>query len=110
MLEPNALGKTISISHGQNFRFGEGTGSLASALVLRSDAENVRQRSYSRESADALAGTRVGRRRHGSCPWPQTTSLTALHSTGKSSGRGARRLPILNRRQFCRGQKGWLER
>ena len=35
---------------------------MAFVLVLRSDAENVRQRSDARESANALAGTGVGRR------------------------------------------------
>ncbi len=47
---------------------------------------------------------------HGSRSRPQTTCFIALHSIGKSSGRGARRLPILNRRQLCRGQKSRLER
>jgi hypothetical protein len=36
--------------------------------------------------------------------------LIALHSIGKSARRGARGLPVLNRRQFCRGQKSRLER
>src|SRR5678815_4501799 len=34
-LRPNALRRTIRISHGSSFRFGEKTGAVASALVLR---------------------------------------------------------------------------
>jgi len=36
------------------------------------------------------------------------TCLIALHSIGKSARRGAHRLSILNRRQFCRGRKAGL--
>src|SRR5262249_9093408 len=35
---PNAPRETIWISHGSNFRFGERSGPVASALVLRHDA------------------------------------------------------------------------
>jgi len=42
---PNALGKTIWIRHGSRFRLGEKAGTVASALVLRRDAQNVRKRS-----------------------------------------------------------------
>src|SRR6266487_122377 len=97
---PNALGKTIWIRHGSCFRLGEKAGTVASALVLRRDAQNVRKRSDAGESADAFARAGVGRRRHGSRSRPQMTCLIALHSIGKSARRGARRLPILNRRQF----------
>lgn len=57
-----------------------------------------------------LPRARVGQHCHGNFSWSEATCLTALHSIGKNPGRGARRLPILNRHQFCRGQKGWLER
>ena len=36
--------------------------------------------------------------------------LSLLYSIGKSTHRGAHRLSLLNRHQFCRGQKSWLER
>src|SRR5438046_10671819 len=77
---PNALGKTIWIRHGSRFRLGEKAGTVASALVLWSDAQNVRKRSYAGESADALARSGVGRHRHGSSSRPETISLIALHS------------------------------
>src|SRR5437667_76025 len=38
---PNALGKTIWIRHGSRFRLGEKAGTVASALVLRRDAQKV---------------------------------------------------------------------
>ena len=41
---------------------------------------------------------------------PQTTCLAALHSIGKSPHRGAHWLSVLNRYQFCRGQKSRPER
>src|SRR6266481_678061 len=108
-LRPDELRKTIRISYGSNCGFGEKAGTVASALVLWSHAQNVRKRSYACESVDAFTQVRLGRDRHGSCSWPQATCLIALHSTGKNSGCGSRRLPILNRRQFCRGQKSTLE-
>src|SRR5882724_2693578 len=107
---PNELHVTIQISHGSSFRFGEGKGSLASALVLWRDAQDVRQGPYTRESADAPARIGLGRRRHGSCFGPETLGLTALHAIGKSACRGAHWLPFLSRRQFCRGQKSRPER
>src|SRR6266487_7148815 len=48
--------------------------------------------------------------RHGSRFRPETISLIALHSIGAYSRRSARRLPLLNRRQFCRGQKSRPQR
>src|SRR5207244_6622935 len=102
--------RTIWISHGSNFRLGEKTGAVAFAVVLRSDAQDVRKRSYSGETADARARTRLGRHRHGSRSRPQTASLPALYSIGKNTHRGAHRLSLLNRHQFCRGQKSWPER
>ena len=43
-LKPNALRETIQLRHGSRFRFGEERRTLASAMVLRRDAQNVRQR------------------------------------------------------------------
>src|SRR4029450_303566 len=48
-LRPNALRRTIRISHGSSFRFGEKTGTVASALVLRRDAQDVWKRFYAGE-------------------------------------------------------------
>jgi hypothetical protein len=83
---------------------------VASALVLRSDAQDVWKRSYACDGADAFAGARVGRHPHGSRSGPEAVNLVALHSTGKNPRRGAHRLSFLSRYQFCRGQKSRLER
>jgi hypothetical protein len=57
---------------------------VAFALVLRSDAQNVRKRSYACESADAFAESRVGWNCNGSRSRPKAVNLIALHSIGKS--------------------------
>src|SRR6266487_2994671 len=107
---PNGPRSTIWFSYGSNFRFGEGTGTVASPLVLRRDAQDVRKRFYTGEDTDAFAWPGVGGHRDGSCSQPQTTCLVALHATRKSACRGAHRLPLLNRCQFCRGQKSGPKR
>jgi hypothetical protein len=85
-------------------------GTLASALVLWRNAQNVRQRSHPGEAADARAGARLGRHRHGSWPRAETTSIPALHPVGESANSVPHRLPFLNRHQFCRGHKRGFER
>jgi hypothetical protein len=81
---------------------------VASAIVLRRDAQNVWERFYAGKDPDAFARTRLGRHRHGGGARPQTTCLPALHSTWKNPHRGRRWLSFLNRCQFCRGQKSSL--
>src|SRR5918996_4789795 len=109
-LRPNAVSETILISHGSNLWSGEKTGAVAFALVLRHNAQDVRERSYAGESADAVAWPSVGRCRDGSWSRPQTTYLVALYPIGTSPRRGTHRLPVLNRHQFCRGQKSRFKR
>jgi len=41
--------------YGSNFRFGEGTGTVASPLVLQRDAQDVWKRFYTGEDTDAVA-------------------------------------------------------
>src|SRR5919106_2991057 len=83
--------KRLSIRHGSSFRFGEERRTVASAVVLRRDAQNVRKRFYAGKGSDAFARTRLGRYRHGSGARPQTTCLVALHTTWKNPRRGASR-------------------
>jgi hypothetical protein len=90
------------------FGFGEERRPVASAVVLRRDAQNVWERFYAGKDPDALARTRLGRHRDGSGARPQATCLVALHSTWKSSRRGTGWLSFLNRCQFCRGRKAGL--
>ena len=107
-LKPNASLKTIQIRHGSSFRFREERRTVAFAMVLRRDAQNVRERFYPGKDSDAFARTCLGRHRNGSDNWPQTTCLAALHSARENPRRGARRLSFLNRCQFCRRQKASL--
>src|SRR4030095_3765741 len=109
MLRPNVFWRTIWISHGSNFRVREERCSVASTLVLRSDAQDVRKGFYAGEDPDALARSGVGRDRDGSRSRPETTCLVSLHSTWKNPRRGAHRLSVLSRHQFCRGQKSRTE-
>src|SRR4030095_6339573 len=109
-LRPNALRRTIRISHGSSFRFGEKTGTVASALVLRRDAQDVWKRFYAGEDPDAFAQACVGRHCHGSRSRPQTIGFVALNSIGKNPRSTPHRLSLLSRHQFCRGQKSRLER
>ena len=47
--------------HGSSFRFGEERRSVASTVVLRRDAQNVRERFHAGKDPDAFARTRLGR-------------------------------------------------
>src|SRR4029450_2538836 len=99
------LWRTIWISHGSNFRVREERCSVASTLVLRSDAQDVWKRFYAGEDPDALARSGVGRDRDGSRSRPETACLVALHSTRKNPRRSAHWLSFLSRPQFCGQQK-----
>src|SRR5258705_1126418 len=99
------LWRTILISHGPNFRVREERCSVASTLVLRSDAQDVRKRFYAGEDPNALARSGVGRDRDGSRSRPETACLVALYSTRKNSRCSTHRLSFLSRYQFCRRQK-----
>ena len=83
---------------------------MASALVLRGDAQNAWERSYAGEDSDASARPRLGWDSHGNGARTEASCLVALHSTGQNPRRGAHWLPFLSRRQFCRGQKSGSER
>jgi len=58
---------------------------MAPALVLRSDAENVREGPYSGKAADARSWFGLGRHRDGSWTSPKAQNLSAIHSVGESS-------------------------
>ena len=83
---------------------------MASALVLRRDAQDVSERSYASEDSDAFAGTGLGRHPDGSSARPEATCFPALRTVGKSASRVAGWLSFLSGRQFCRGQKSRSER
>jgi hypothetical protein len=69
-LKPNASLKTIQIRHGSSFRFREERRTVAFAMVLRRDAQNVRERFYPGKDSDAFTRARLGRHYHGSGAWP----------------------------------------
>jgi len=71
---------------------------VAFAVVLRRDAQNVREGFYAGKDPDAFARARLGRHRHGSRSRPKTNCLIALHPVGKSPSRVAGRMSFLNRR------------
>ena len=81
---------------------------MASALVLRNDAQDVWKGFYPGEDPDAFAQSCVGRHCHGSRSRPKTINLIALQSIGKNPRRSPDRLSVLSRHQFCRGQKSCL--
>jgi hypothetical protein len=85
------------ITNGSNFRIGETASALAFALVLQSDAQDVRHGSYPGKAPDARPGTRLGKHRYGGRPRPEATLIVTLYSIGESADSGASRLPILNR-------------
>jgi hypothetical protein len=53
-VKTEGLRRTIRISHGSSFRFGEKLGTVASPLVLRRDAQDFRKGFYTGEDPDAL--------------------------------------------------------
>src|SRR5262245_50917378 len=93
---PNAVRATKEISHGSNSGFGEKSGTVASALVLRRDAQNVRKRSDACEGPDAFAGVGVGRNRNGSRSRSKTSSFVAVHPIRKNPRSGTYRLSVLS--------------
>ena len=90
-LKPNASLKTIQIRHGSSFRFREERRTVAFAMVLRRDAQNVRERFYPGKDSDALPAlvwggiameTALGRRRIVSLRYVQLGKIRAASRVG----------------------------
>lgn len=79
---------------------------MASALVLWRYAEDVQQRTNASQITDAQAGIGLGQHRDGGRIGEKAPSVAALHSVSKGADGSPRGLSVLNRHQFCRGQKG----
>src|SRR5581483_3677094 len=110
VLGPNTPRETKPISYGSNRRVREERRSMASALVLRSDAQDVQQRSHPGQDPDASSQSGLGRDRYGNCAEPQAPGVTALYPIESSPCCSPCWLPVLNRRQFCGRQKSRSER
>ena len=89
--EPKALTDDSSLW------FGKEAGTVAFALVLRRDAQDVWQRAHAGEAADARARHYMGQHCHGGGPEQEEASVTALHSIGESANRIPSGLSLLSR-------------